>query len=122
MYELNAVDLLKDVFIWSYERSAARYVATRQSLGEPDPFRLRHRGALREIVRTVIRGRMDKKSASAHVAAWIQNNIDLPDRDRFREVAESELLGLHEGNFARYEIRPSEFGAWQEVWTAPAQR
>ncbi|MGB3386455.1 MAG: Fic family protein, partial [Pseudaminobacter sp.] len=42
VYELCRVDLLKDVFIWAYERSAARYVAVRQSLGEPDPFRLRH--------------------------------------------------------------------------------
>jgi len=32
-------------------------------------------------------------------------------------MAESELLSLHEGNFARYQIRPSEFSGWQEVWT-----
>jgi Fic family protein len=43
VYELNRTELLKDVFIWAYERSAARYAAVRQSLGEPDPFRLRHR-------------------------------------------------------------------------------
>ena len=30
MYELNKTDLLKDVFIWAYERSAARYAAVRQ--------------------------------------------------------------------------------------------
>ena len=37
--------------------------------------------------------------------------------ERFREAAERELLSLHEGNFARYRVRPSEFEAWQEVWT-----
>ena len=26
-----------------------------------------------------------------------------------KQTAESELLALHEGNFARYQIRPSEF-------------
>jgi hypothetical protein len=31
-------------------------------------------------------------------------------------MAESDLLGLHEGNFARYQLRPTEFAAWQEVW------
>jgi hypothetical protein len=36
-------------------------------------------------------------------------------RERFRETAEGELLGLHEGNFARCQIRPSEFDAWREV-------
>jgi hypothetical protein len=39
VYELNRVELLRDVFIWACERSAARYAAVRQSLGEPDPFR-----------------------------------------------------------------------------------
>lgn len=27
------------------------------------------------------------------------------------------ILNLHEGNFAGYQIRPSEFMAWREVWT-----
>lgn len=116
VYELNQTELLRDVFIWAYERSAARYAAVRQSLGEPDPFRLRHRAALREIVGEVIRERMDKKEASAHVKGWTDEHIDSGERERFREIAESELLGLHEGNFARYQIRPSEFAAWQEVW------
>ncbi len=118
VYELNRTDLLKDVFIWAYERSAARYAAVRQSLGEPDPFRLRHRAALREIVGEVIRGRMDRKSAAAHVARWAEEKIDPADRERFREVAEDELLGLHEGNFARYQIKPSEFQEWQRIWAA----
>ncbi len=40
VYELNRIELLRDVFIWAYRRSAARYTAVRQSLGEPDPFRM----------------------------------------------------------------------------------
>ncbi len=121
VYELHKIDLLKDVFIWACERSAARYAAVRQSLGEPDPFRLRHRAALREIIGDVIRDRMDRQSAAACVAAWTREHIDPHERDRFREVAEDELLSLHEGNFARYQIKPSEFEAWQKVWaTNPA--
>ena len=40
----------------------------------------------------------------------------MDERVRFREMAEAELLNLHEGNFARYRIRPSEFADWQVVW------
>jgi hypothetical protein len=117
VYELNKVDLLRDVFIWAYERSAVRYAAVRQSVGEPDPFRFRHRAALRQIVGEVIRGRMGKKAAAAHIAAWVEKNgIPEDEREKFRNMAESELVGLHEGNFARYQIRPSEFAAWQESW------
>ena len=117
VYELQRVELLRDVFIWAYERSAARYAATRQSLGEPDPFRLQYRSELREVVAAVIRERMNQKQATTHVADWTGEHIDQQHRERFQQVAERELLSLHEGNFARYRVRPSEFEAWQEVWT-----
>lgn len=116
VYELNQIALLKDVYIWAYERSAARYAAVRQSLGEPDPFRLQYRNALRELIGEVVRGCMDRKEAAAHIVSWTKANIDPADRERFREIAESELLSLHQGNYARYRIRPAEFDAWRRVW------
>ena len=117
VYELNKIDLLRDVFIWAYERSAARYAAVRQSLGEPDPFRFKHKAALRQIVGEAVRGRMDRKAAAAYITAWVEKNgIPEPEREKFRDMAEVELVSLHEGNFARYQIRPSEFEAWQQVW------
>ncbi|MSP83087.1 MAG: hypothetical protein EXQ94_09170 [Alphaproteobacteria bacterium] len=116
VYELNRVELLRDVFIWAYERSAKRYAAVRQSLGEPDPFRLRHQAALREVVGAAVRGRLDNTQAAWHIRAWTQEHIDLADSERFRNIAESELSGLHEGNFARYQIRPSQFAAWRTAW------
>ena len=119
VYELNDVSLLKSVFMWCYERSAGRYKAVRQSMGEPDPFRLKYKVQLREIVRAVILGGLDRKSAYRHIAAWAQERINAEDREGFREMAEDELLGLHAGNFARYQIRPSEFAIWQKLWTAP---
>jgi hypothetical protein len=117
VYELNKVDLLRDVFLWAYERSAAQYAAVRQSLGEPDPFRFRHSGALRQIVSEVVKGRVGRQAASGYIAAWTEKNIEAAEQERFREMAENELLSLHEGNFARYRIRPSEFAAWEVVWT-----
>jgi hypothetical protein len=120
VYELTKVDLLRDVFIWAYERSAVRYAAVRQSLGEPDPFRFSHRAALRQVVGKVVRSRMDKKEAAAYIAGWVnKSGIPEAEREQFRDMTESELVGLHEGNFARYQIRPSEFEIWQKVWGEP---
>jgi hypothetical protein len=116
IYELNKVNLLKDVFIWAYERSAERYAAVRQSLGEPDPFRQRHHEALRQLEGDVVRGRMDRKEANAHITEWVKSSVAVDERERFREMAESDLLGLHEGNYARLQVRPSEFAAWQIAW------
>lgn len=116
VYEQNDTSLLKDLFLWAYERSAGRYGAIRQSVGEPDPFRLRHREALRAIVREVVRNRLDVASAVARVASWVATNIETAESDRFREIVETELLGLHEGNYARYRVSAGEFDAWRKVW------
>lgn len=116
IYELKRVDYLRDVFEWAYERSCARYAAVRQSLGEPDAFRLRHRERLKEVVAAVVRGGMDKKAAAAFVRNEAQKMPDANDRKRFAEIAETELTSLHEGNFARYRLRPVEFAAWTETW------
>jgi hypothetical protein len=59
---------------------------------------------------------MNKKQATEHIAEWAAEHIPQQDREQFRSTAEGELLSLHEGNFARYQIRPSEFQAWGEVW------
>ena len=116
VYELNDTSLLKEVFIWAYERSAERYTAVRQSLGEPDPLRLRYRDALKVVVGEVINNRMNRTEAFAFVRTWSESQIDETDSGDFQVMVEEELLSLHEGNFARYAVRPSVFEAWQRVW------
>jgi Fic family protein len=116
IYELNRVDYLRDVFEWAYERSCARYSAVRQSLGEPDGFRLRYRERLKEVVGAVVRDGLDKKAAAAFVRREAEKLPEANDRKHFAEMAETELTSLHEGNFARYRLRPSEFAAWQKTW------
>lgn len=116
VYELNDVSLLRDVYLWAYERSAQRYAAVRQSLGEPDPIRLRYREELRQIIGEVVLGPFDRKAAGERIKIFARDRIGEQDRDEFSAIAETELLGLHEGNFARYNVRPSEFEAWRQIW------
>ena len=116
IYELNRIELLRDVFVWAYERSSARYSAVRQSLGEPDPFRLRYRALIVEVVATVVRATMDKKGATALVRQRAAEQVQSADQARFIEVAETEIMSLHEGNIARYRLRPAEFRAWRQGW------
>src|SRR5450830_1478180 len=55
VYELNRIELLRDVFVWAYERSCQQYVAVQQQLVPPDTLRLRYRNELTEAVRAIIR-------------------------------------------------------------------
>ena len=89
--------------------------------GWPLPLRLRHRAALRGIVGEIVRGCMDRRAAFAHIAARADANIEpTDDREPFREMAERDVLGLHEGNYARHRITPAEFDAWRRIWTEGA--
>ncbi|MET4037663.1 MULTISPECIES: hypothetical protein [unclassified Bradyrhizobium] len=108
-YELKKIDLLRDAFIWRYERSAARCAAVRQSLGEPNPFRLRYREQFRELIAELVRARGGRRDVATRIAAWSEKEIVPDGREHFAEIAAAELIGPHEGNFARYRIRPSEF-------------
>lgn len=116
VYELNRIELLRDVFVWAYERSCARYSAVRRSLGEPDAFRLRHRALMAEAVSEIVRNRMDKKTATVFIRRRATENVSSEDQARFVEVVETELMSLHEGNIARYRLRPSEYQGWREIW------
>jgi len=115
VYELNRIELLKDVFLWAYERSAARYAALRQSLGEPDPFRLKYRNAIKGTVTEIVSKGLERKAAADLIKA-AAGQIQQHDQEKFIEVVDTELLSLHEGNFARYWVRPAEFQHWKKVW------
>lgn len=116
IYELNRIELLRDVFVWAYQRSSARYSAVRQSLGEPDPFRLRYRELIAGLVAAAVRDTMDRQAVTTSARQCAAEQLPAAQQARFVEVVETEIMSLHEGNIARYRLRPSEFRAWRQAW------
>jgi Fic family protein len=122
VYELKRIELLRDVYTWAYERSAARYASIRQSLGEPDPFRLKYRQLLYDTVAEIVRRPMSRKSAAQFIKSQANDMVPAQDQERFVQIADGEVLSLHEGNIARYGIRPSEFTRWNQTWGSYGER
>ena len=112
VYELNRIELLRDVFVWAYERSCQQYVALKQNLVPPDIFRLRYRQALTEVVVAIVRS--DEAVTDATVRSRIPKAVTDTDKDHFIGLALAEFQTLHTGNVVRYGIRPLEFAAWHE--------
>jgi Fic family protein len=115
LYEQRRIEALRDVYLWAYQRSAERYRAIVQSLGEPDPFRLRYRDAVRELVRAIVQELPAPADLEARVATLSESRAAIADRPRFRGLALQELQNLNEGTFHRYRLRPSEFNRWLDV-------
>jgi hypothetical protein len=69
-------------------------------------------GAVAEVVTQA----MDKKKAAAFIKQYAAKQVVEEDRARFVEVVETEVMSLHEGNFVRYRLRPSQYQSWKEKW------
>lgn len=111
VYELTRIELLRDVFVWAYERSCQQYVAVRQQLIPPDIFRLRYRAELSEAVRAIVRG--GQAVSAAAIRAALPTTVVEDDRAKFFVLIEEEFKNLHAGNAIRFGLRPLEFAAWK---------
>ena len=116
VYEKNDVGLIRDLFLWAYKRSAQRYSAIQQAMGEPNLLKLKYRALIQKIIRAVI---LDKVSGN-RIVAKVKNLLkseEIPEADanELFKVLETEILSLHDGNIARFKIRPSEFQKWKKI-------
>lgn len=116
VYEKNEISLLKDLYLWAYKRSSDRYSAIQQNLGEPNALKLKYRKEIQEIVKTLVVKKIPGKSIVKKIRAMIpEHGISETDINEVFKLIEIEILSLHEGNIARYKIRPSEFHNWKEL-------
>lgn len=113
VYELNQIELLRDVFIWAYERSCQRYLAITQTMVEPDPLKIKYREALIQAVQAIVKGL--RPPAPAVIAEVAKNYAAEADQAAFRDLLTAALQQLHEGSIARYRLRRSEYIAWQQA-------
>jgi len=112
VYELNRIELLRDIYVWAYERSCQQYVAVQQQLVPPDTFRLRYRNELAETVRAIVRD--GQPAVETAILAIMPTTVVQEDQPRFVALALEEFKTLHAGNAIRFGLRPLEFAAWQE--------
>ena len=110
IYEINRIELMRDVFVFSYERSCQQYVAVRSQMVPPDMFRLRYRIALAECVRAIVRGGLPLTKAALRQS--MPALVGREDRTGFITLAENEFKTLHAGNAVRFGLRPLEFDEW----------
>jgi Fic family protein len=113
VYELNQIELLRDVFVWAYERSCQRYLAITQTVAEPNPLKIRYREAIMSAVQSIVQ---NLRTPSLEVLQSLsQRHVAAPDQDAFLKILQEAIAQLHEGSVARYRLKLSEFAAWQHA-------
>lgn len=114
VYELQHVDALAELFVKAYARSAQKYAVVAQSLGDPDPLRTKYRDQLKLVVGHAVR-ELVGNLALDRLIEQLDVEIESGDEEVFLALVREELAALHEGNFARYRLRPSEFRRWRDA-------
>ena len=115
VYELTRVELMRDLYVWAYERSTQEYLAIKQNIAQPDPLRMKYRSVIRKTVHDVVIS--PDKDPLHLIQSSITENVPEQDRNNMRALINEELRRLHEGVLARYELRISDFSAWKERWS-----
>jgi predicted XRE-type DNA-binding protein len=88
-----------------------------------DLLKLKYRSVIQEIIRTIIL----EKTKGAQVVNKIKKLIKakkIPQTDiaEIFKIIETEIICLHDGNIARFKIRPSEFQTWEKLQSKDESR
>ena len=106
VYESCDVSMAVDLFDWTYRRSQAKYKVVLESMGSPDPFRVKVREALNEAVGLVVRSRKPVAQALAGLG------LPVEDAPKFQQLLAQELNALAVFNCARFRLGIKETQAW----------
>jgi prophage maintenance system killer protein len=106
VYERLDVTLAAELFEWTYRRSVEKYQVIVESMGGPDPMRVRYREQLGEAVRQIVYFGLTLDRALG--------DLEIPGADAavFNEMLTSELRHLEPYNCARYRLPISKTQAW----------
>ncbi|HBN8495884.1 TPA: Fic family protein [Pseudomonas aeruginosa] len=111
VYEMTRVELLRDLYLWAYERSTQEYLAIKQDLAEPDPLRLTWRDFIKMTIRKVVTH--PELDPLACIQSAVAEHVSDSEQSEVQALIVEELRRLHEGVLARYGLRPSEFILWK---------
>jgi Fic family protein len=111
VYELNNAKLLIELIVNSYKRTALKYKITKNSLIAPHPLKIKYR----QFIQTLIANMIKTQSYTFNESDF--ENIPKQEKSELKKIIDLELSDLHEGNFARYQVTPTEFLNWSKVKT-----
>lgn len=109
VYELGDPSMAIDLFEWTYRRSIMKYRVVLESMGVPNPLRLRYRQMLTDAIGLIVRER--KTMSTAMKELGVTENI----APGFEALLDDELAKLEMFNYARYNLTRNLTEAWIEA-------
>ncbi len=116
IYEKNDISIMKDLYAWAYQRSTQKYSAVQKNMNQPNLLKLKYASIIQKIIITVVEKKIDGANLVPQIKALIKTfKVIQKDSANLFHTIETELMSLHDGNIARYKIKPSQFKAWKKL-------
>lgn len=116
IYEKNDVSLLRDLYKWAYKRSSQRYSALQQNTDGPNLFKLKYRNEIHFIIHDIVLKKIVGNNIVFVINQFVEKlRLSEGESAQLLQLIETEIISLHDGNIARFKIRPSEFQAWKKA-------
>ena len=109
VYELNRVEMLRDVYVSSYEQSAHRLHQDKDRQVAPSVLELQYRGSIDDMVRDIILNAQDGSYIDA-----IRRNIDIFTELSTYQITLEKARKSPVTTMRRYGVSSDEYIAWDE--------
>jgi hypothetical protein len=110
VYELNDVSLLRDVFMYAYERSCRRYLSVTKPWRTPTRVEGQYHQQLIEAVQTIIKEHLPPEPSVFE--SFKHRGIEPRDHEEFVAMLSRAIQTLHRGHLGSYLLWLSDYEAW----------
>lgn len=111
IYELQEVNPIIDLFVYSYLRTCAAYESVVKAVGF-DQVRVKYRAELRKIIADILKQRLVGSALKNFIDSEIKQNIPLLDQRQFREDIYEDLTQIDASRILGLGISEDELRAW----------
>ncbi len=111
IYELQEVQPILDLYMFSYMRTCAVYDSTVKAMGF-DEVRVRYRAQRRALVRDVILQGLVGEAVNKYISLQMVQGVKNEDRDAFLEDVLEDLREIDESRIVGLGITSDQLGAW----------
>ncbi len=112
-YELNQIEPLAQLYVWSYLRSCKHYETRAKSLGI-DTLRVKYRQPRRQLIADIVTQQLYDSAQEEYINNYLTKNVPENDQKKFVADLQHDLNTLASYNIAGIGITQKELEDWKK--------
>jgi len=112
-YELNKIEPLAQLYVWSYLRSCKYYETSAKSLGI-DTLRVKYRQQRRQLIANIITQKLYDSAQEKYINTYLKEKVPENEQEKFVADLQHDLNTLAPYNIAGLGITQKELEEWQK--------